>query len=182
MITVYRLVHWAALSECPDPFHPLPHPGRWHSGHLVVAAAADSVALVALQVRSLWGTHGTLNGYHLYSLEFDETDVEDVTVHAPLLDRTDLASTRAYGDDWRRSARSLALCLPSGTVPFGHDYLINPDHPRFRVATQQAHGELVDENGVLTLHQPASDTSSANAMRQPLPGAAGPSEARRRPR
>src|ERR1700676_5383257 len=46
--------------------------------------------------------------------------------------RADETRPRAMGDEWIRSAASLALRVPSVPIPPEWNVLINPRHPRFR--------------------------------------------------
>jgi len=39
---------------------------------------------------------------------------------------------QAIGDKWVRSKRSAVLRVPSVIVPGEHNYLLNPEHPKFR--------------------------------------------------
>lgn len=41
----------------------------------------------------------------------------------------------AIGDDWVRSRRSLALCVPSALIPQEWNVMVNPAHPRFAEIT-----------------------------------------------
>jgi RES domain-containing protein len=68
-----------------------------------------------------------------------EVDVPDALVETPTLSdlpadwnhpkRSDHA--RAYGREWASSKRSLALSVPSVSVPQERNVLINPEHPAF---------------------------------------------------
>jgi RES domain-containing protein len=40
-------------------------------------------------------------------------------------------SSKAYGDDWQRSKRSLLLIVPSVVARVDDNFLINPEHPQF---------------------------------------------------
>jgi len=47
-------------------------------------------------------------------------------------DNEDGAQTKAYGEAWHRSQRSLLLIVPSVVTRFTNNILINPEHPQFR--------------------------------------------------
>jgi RES domain-containing protein len=41
------------------------------------------------------------------------------------------SATQRFGGDWLRTARAVALRLPSATIPGEFNYLLNPAHPSF---------------------------------------------------
>jgi RES domain-containing protein len=40
-------------------------------------------------------------------------------------------ASKAHGDDWQRTKRSLLLIVPSVVARVEKNFLINPDHPQF---------------------------------------------------
>lgn len=152
MITAYRLVHREALAESPDPFRPRPHVNRWNSADIQVAYTAESVALAAMEIMAHLGPmRRSMRGYQLYSLSFEDHDVEDATTQAPGLNPRDVDATTAYGDAWAKAQRSLALRVPSVVVPISFNFVINPAHPRMSATSVHAHGEFVFDERIVRL-------------------------------
>lgn len=115
--------------------------GRWNSvGQSVIYASTHlSLALVELLV-------------HVDSLDLpgnliacevalpDGLPEELDSDQLPTGWRDDLRLTRAIGDDWIDSERSVALAVPSAVVPQEANVLLNPTHVRFaqvRVVRQE---------------------------------------------
>ena len=130
MIRVYRLVHVRG-PEAQRPFRGSDTANHWNGDGTEVAYAAENIAVCALEILSQWRDYERLDGYRMYEAGLDPADVEDVGDAAPDLDVHDRERTRAFGDAWAAEARSLALRIPSVVVPFGCNYLINPNHPDF---------------------------------------------------
>jgi RES domain-containing protein len=107
--------------------------GRWHTRGRRVVYLADHPASALLEVM-----------VHL------EIDAEDLPTHYQLLGidvpngvpvtalaenelpddwRTQIALTRARGDEWLRTGSSALLRVPSVIVPDAANYLLNPAHP-----------------------------------------------------
>jgi len=107
--------------------------GRWHTRGRRVVYLADHPASALLEVM-----------VHL------EIDAEDLPTHYQLLGvdvpdgvpvaaltedelqngwRTQIAVTRARGDEWLRTGPTALLRVPSVIVPEAANYLLNPAHP-----------------------------------------------------
>lgn len=158
MITAWRLAHEDALRKNPDPFQPPPKENRWSTTASIVAYGSANVALAAMELLAHWGRYGRLDGYHLYSLRFSETDVEDALERGPELDIEDRAQTRRYGDAWASEQRSVVLRVRSVVVPFSDNYVINPRHPDAPrvLGTVESHGAFVYDKRIVELVQIAS--------------------------
>lgn len=83
-----------------------------------------------------------MRGYRLFTIDFDESDVEDQVGREPSLDPHDKRQTRRYGDGWAEARRSLVLRVPSVVVPFSFNHVVNPDHPRYDPRAVTAHGRF----------------------------------------
>jgi RES domain-containing protein len=55
-------------------------------------------------------------------------------------------SSRAYGDDWQRSKRSLLLIVPSVVARVDRNFLINPEHPQFGKLSASLHQPIWWDN------------------------------------
>ena len=94
MITGWRLAWTESLMMA---FQPRGAAARWNSQGTVMAYTSEHPALAAWEVANHWEEYGSLRGYHLYSVEIPEDEIE-----APSFDPTifnDLSLTRQFGDD-----------------------------------------------------------------------------------
>jgi RES domain-containing protein len=68
--------------------------------------------------------------YQLLAIDASETtslmSIDETRLPADW--RSQIALTRALGDDWLRDASSALLSVPSAIVPEGKNYLLNPAH------------------------------------------------------
>lgn len=154
MITAFRLVHREALAESPDPFRPRAHANRWNSADIQVAYTAESVALAAMEIMAHLGPIGrSMRGYQLFSISFEDDDVENAATQDSGLNPRDVDATTAYGDAWAQARRSLALRVPSVVVPLSFNYIINPAHPHMSNTIVEAHGEFQFDERIVRLVQ-----------------------------
>src|SRR5262249_47416923 len=108
--------------------------GRWNSPGTPVVYAAESAALAALEMLIHLGRGSVLGAYVLIPCTFDEHLLTR-------LDRKRLPRNwRSYpappelqqlGDEWVRSAVSVALEVPSAVIHTDVNYLLNPRHSGF---------------------------------------------------
>ena len=108
--------------------------GRWHPTGVRVVYTSSSVALALIENLVHFDPDDLAAIGFLY-----EVDVPDALVETPPLSdlpadwnhpkRSDHA--RAYGREWVTSKRSLALAVPSVSVPQERNVLINPEHAAF---------------------------------------------------
>lgn len=108
--------------------------GRWHPAGVRVVYTSSSVALALIENLVHFDADDLAAISFLYEL-----DVPDALVETPTLSdlpadwnhpkRSDHA--RAYGREWASSRRSLALAVPSVSVPQERNVLVNPEHPAF---------------------------------------------------
>ena len=112
-------------------------PGRWHdyrSGlRIVYAATSPALACVEQLVRLERDTVPI--DYLLGAIELDDSLVDgqyrQLSLEQVEARRARLEQTRAEGMNWLRSKRSLALYVPSFSVPYDWNVLFNPGHPEF---------------------------------------------------
>jgi len=107
--------------------------GRWSSIGVPMVYTADSAALATLEVLVHVRRMSVLPSYVLISCSFDEKLVANVTELPPnWREYPAPPQLQAIGDKWVRSKRSAVLRVPSVIVPGEHNYLLNPEHPKFR--------------------------------------------------
>jgi RES domain-containing protein len=113
-------------------------PARWNSKGVEMLYFAESLALACLE-----------NAVHRSQLELDNTNFSKVTVEAPEFfleidiknlpagweDKTSKGKylCQQVGDSWIHANSSLILRVPSVIVPGENNFLVNPNHPDFKV-------------------------------------------------
>ncbi len=113
--------------------------GRWNSPGRPLVYASESLALCLAEC--LVHVTGSLpRDYVAFKITVPDVDVEELDVKTLKADwESDLARTRAVGDEWVVEGRSLALVVPSVVLPDSRNVLLNPLHPRaarLRVVSQ----------------------------------------------
>jgi RES domain-containing protein len=112
--------------------------GRWNSLGTRIVYTSRSVALACLE--TLVHLRNLRQGEErwLFTVEIPDRLIEELR---PLPRAWDVepagAESRAAGDRWVTEQRSVALLVPSVVVPVEQNALINPRHPRFRLAWVQ---------------------------------------------
>lgn len=107
---------------------------RWTSSGVRAVFAAESRALAMLEMLVHLGDEWGNVRYVLFEIDVDERDVERLdaaTLPAQWRRFPAPVALRAIGDAWVKSARSLALSVPSVVVPQERNLVLNPAHPGF---------------------------------------------------
>ncbi len=111
------------------------HGGRWNSPGLSVVYTSSSLSLATLEVLvHLDDPDAFARLFSWVRLEIPEDSIEKLDeTHLPSGWRADEtnASSRAIGDAWIHSRRTVALAVPSVVTPGEWNYLLNPAHPDF---------------------------------------------------
>jgi RES domain-containing protein len=104
--------------------------GRWNSPGRPLVYTSDSLALCLAEC--LVHVPGRLpTDYVAFTISVPDNSVEVVDAASLAQDwRNDVAITRALGDEWLSSARTLVLAVPSAVLPDSTNLLLNPLHPR----------------------------------------------------
>ncbi len=112
----------------------LHYAGRWNSRGTRVVYSSSSVALTCLETIVHMQMLARSEERWLFTIDVPDRYVEELR---PLPNDWDAepatAASRAIGDRWITSARSVALLVPSVVVPVEQNALINPRHSRFRL-------------------------------------------------
>lgn len=109
-------------------------PGRWNSAGRRMVYLGESRSLAALEVLAHAEDLSLLKAIEWIAIpvRFDDALISNPTRLPPDWDAIPPpASTRAIGDKWLDSLRSLALRVPSAVTKGEHNYLLNPQHPEF---------------------------------------------------
>ena len=106
--------------------------GRWNFPGIPMVYAAHTRALAALE--SLAHFAGAERRMQFVTFELEIPDKLAAHLDAGELPRDwrreePGAATQALGSEWQRTARSVALVVPSVLVPQEYCVLLNPDHP-----------------------------------------------------
>jgi RES domain-containing protein len=120
--------------------------GRWHTRgrRVVYCAQSPAAALLEIIVHFEIEIQDLPARYRLLQIEAP-AGVSLETVAVQLLPANWIenpAATRAIGDDWLASGRSLLLAVPSAIVPETFNVLLNPGHAaadRVRIAKATEH-------------------------------------------
>lgn len=141
MLTAWRIAKTRYASAAFDGEGARLFGGRWNSAGIRVAYASESVALATLELLAGIGKMSVLSSYSLVSVQFDESEVEVLTLPSlPANWRTYPAppELQALGDRWIADNRSLVLQVPSAIIETEANYLLNPMHASFESVTISA--------------------------------------------
>lgn len=124
----------------------LHRPARWHhAGHpIIYAASSPSLAVLEVLVHE---TSESFRQRTLLQIEFED-DSETVTPQRLLRLLSDSPAgapeqaTRDFGSQWLEERRSLTLLVPSVVMPYEHNVIINPLHPRAK-SLFLAHSDII---------------------------------------
>ena len=115
--------------------------GRWHSrGRTIVYCAPNpATALLEVLVHAEIDLDDIPASYRYLEIEIPDRVSAEVleTRSLPTDWSSQVAATRAAGDEWLASRRSAVLAVPSVIVPETRNFLLNPEHP------EAAHIEVV---------------------------------------
>lgn len=144
MITAYRLTQRRFQYSAYSGAGSLKRNGRWHRAGLPVVYAAEAPAIGLLELM-VHVEHPRLITMELVvvSCRFEETLLEAVEAYVGKEGLPDdwntfpwPASTQQIGRRWFEEARSVVLEVPSAVLPSAKNYLLNPNHPRFKEVRQ----------------------------------------------
>jgi RES domain-containing protein len=106
-------------------------PGRWNTeiSPMIYSCEHYSTAMLEILV------HGNLEvppNQHWIQITIPPGITYEMfsTAHHPGWDAADVI-TKAYGESWQQSRRSLLLIVPSVVARMEHNFLINDGHPEF---------------------------------------------------
>lgn len=111
---------------------------RWNARAIRAAYASATLSLAALEYL---GTVVDLDDAPAdlvaVPAEFDESVVEIVdAADLPEWNSTPPEASVVFGTRWARERRSVVLRVPSVMIPAESNFVLNPDHPRFRDAVR----------------------------------------------
>ncbi|MDQ6764707.1 MAG: RES family NAD+ phosphorylase [Verrucomicrobiota bacterium] len=107
---------------------------RWNSRGTRLVYTSSSVALACLETLVHMQMLVKSEERWLFTIEVPDRFVEELRQLPRDWDAEPAtAASRAVGDRWVTSARSVALLVPSVVVPLEKNVLINPRHPQFKL-------------------------------------------------
>ena len=115
--------------------------GRWNSKGNPCVYLAGSESLAMLEVMVHLEEYSLLQHYALFEVSLPEASILHLSATQwpdDWRDEPAPPSTAGLGDGWLNSKASLALAVPSVIVPREWNYLVNPAHPDFFSAKQDA--------------------------------------------
>jgi RES domain-containing protein len=108
--------------------------GRWNSPGVRVIYCSEQLSLATLEILVHTLPVRLKDKFRAFRIRFDEALLVSLT-QTRLPNGWDAqpptAASQAIGDEWIKSARSLALAVPSVLVPLERTFLINPVHSDF---------------------------------------------------
>lgn len=132
MPAIYRILHERHREEPFSGKGGLHYKSRWASKGQLVSYAADHLAMATLEKLAGVKRADLLTEMVYAKAEIDPTHVEILSEDQWPEDWKALPSsdaTRAVGDAWIESGRSLLLRVPSVVLPDSYNYVINAAHP-----------------------------------------------------
>lgn len=131
-VALWRVSNYATLDGVGGTYVS----GRWHTkGHPIIYCSEDpSTALLEALVHIEIDAEDRPQVFQVLKIQSSNTlSLERLNVKKLSPDwRNNMTHTRAAGDDWLQSGRSLLLEVPSVLVPERHNFLINPLHPEMK--------------------------------------------------
>lgn len=110
-------------------------PGRWHpQGHKIIYTA-ENLSLASLEV-FLHLESDRLKLVVIKAELAEELAVEEMAVESLPVNWQEAQmypKLQQVGRDWLISKRTPILKVPSAIVPIEHNYILNPEHPDFKV-------------------------------------------------
>ena len=112
--------------------------GRWNSKGVPAVYLAGSISLAVLEV----AVHALElpDDYRLTEILFDDAIVEAITLFSLPTDWREpeqAQALRKIGDLWNFDKRSAVLKVPSIVVPQESNFVVNTEHPDFRMLMQR---------------------------------------------
>lgn len=135
-MTIYRLTKARHQETAFTGYGALQSDGRWHQAGVPVVYASDTPAGALLEIIAHTEASSLLrHAYVLFTIRFQPD--RHLLVLEPEAWPADWrafpwrSASQHVGTRWMQDQDSVVLQVPSAIVPQQHNYLINPQHPRF---------------------------------------------------
>ena len=137
MVRIFRIVHQKYADTPFSGKGGLYAASRWASQGQLFSYAAEHLALAVLEKIAGMGRLNRLSKMVYAPAALRKQDVQGME-NIELPDGWDRRppgnASRAVGDEWLQAEASVALQVPSVTLPEGSNYVLNPAHPAFEEA------------------------------------------------
>jgi len=131
---VYRLAHFKYRNDLSGKGAELAG-GRWNSKGLALLYTGENIALCAAEV-AVHIPFGIMPDYYvLQFIQLPKTKIETIktnTLPKDWMKIPYLSETKTIGDGFVKKEKSLVLKVPSAVIPYEFNYLINPNHSKFK--------------------------------------------------
>jgi RES domain-containing protein len=116
------------------------YPGRWNTAAcpMIYASEHYSTAMLEKLVR---GSGSLPPNQHFIEITIPNGVTYEVVepAHLPGWDDPSRAASKAFGEAWQKSRRSLLLLVPSVVARMERNVLLNPENPEFPQVTHGLH-------------------------------------------
>jgi RES domain-containing protein len=130
-VSAWRLVKTAHADHAFDGEGAFRFGGRWNSKGTAMVYASSSLALATMELLVHLDPAMPVPPLLAFRIGLPPELIRDQPAPGGGLSSMDLSTSRQVGDQWIRSRRSVALRVPSVVIPLEHNFLLNPNHPRF---------------------------------------------------
>jgi RES domain-containing protein len=115
-------------------------PGRWNTENSPLIYASEHYSTAMLEILAN-GTGRLPSNQHFIEITIPNGVSYEMLnpAHLPGWDATRPTASRAYGEAWQTSRRSLLLLVPSVVARMELNVLINPEHVEFPRITRSLH-------------------------------------------
>lgn len=138
MITVWRLVkkRHADIADAFDGEGARKYGGRWNQPGTRMVYTAQTLSLAVLEQFVHLGPEDTHIQFVFFRTDIPEgVSIEELNPKKLPADwrvQPPSGSTQGIGTEWAESNRSAVLMVPSVTIPFEYNYVLNPKHSDFK--------------------------------------------------
>jgi RES domain-containing protein len=140
VLTAYRIGDPAGAYPIFDSTGSRLWPGRWNTGATPMIYTGEHYSTAILE-KLVHGNGRMPPNQHWIAITIPPGVTYEMFAadHHPGWDSEDCEVAKAYGQEWRRSARSLLLIVPSVVARMERNLLINDSHPEAGRVTHSLH-------------------------------------------
>ena len=134
MITVWRIVSAKRIANVFSGEGSRINGGRWNNKGSAVIYTSGSISLASMEILVNLPALSLLNQYATIAVRLDQKLVEELARLPEDWDsRPPSPTTKSIGDKWIAEQRSAVLKVPNVVVPAEFNYLLNPEHPDWKL-------------------------------------------------
>ncbi|AFK05223.1 RES domain protein [Emticicia oligotrophica DSM 17448] len=125
---------------------------RWNRNGEFVIYAASSIALACLENIVHRSKKGLLGDFRLITIEIPKkVSIKKLTqeeLPEGWSDKSNFEICQEISSNWLENLESCVLCVPSVIIPLENNFLINPQHPDFKLVKIQSVTEFTFDNRI----------------------------------